>query len=88
MQSDLAHYIDCHPEDDHGPDAPEGYEPQYTEQCWHCATSTDMGCYCLDCVDNAHLIPPGNVYHCRRCGRWWAYMTGLNITTITIEPLG
>ena len=58
------------------------------EECWHCGTPTPRGCGCFDCYDNAGYIPPAAAYHCKTCGRWWAWMTGLNITTITFgeEP--
>jgi hypothetical protein len=33
--------------------------------------------------ENAGYVPPSAAYHCKTCGRWWAWMTGLNITEIT-----
>jgi hypothetical protein len=82
------HFEGCHPEDDHSPETPEGYIPQLTEECWHCGTSTERGtCFCWDCAGNGY-IPPSAIHHCRTCGRWWAYMTGLNITEIIIPGIG
>jgi hypothetical protein len=78
------HFPGCHPEDAEAPETP-GHKPQETEDCWHCGTPTPHGCGCLACVDAFDL--PGVSYHCPTCRRWWAYMTGLNITTITFgEP--
>lgn len=79
-----SHFPGCHPED---AEDPRGGKPkdeiQGTEACWHCGTTTERGtCHCADCCDEAY-IPQGAVYHCQTCGRWWAYMTGLNITEIT-----
>lgn len=56
------------------PDKPEGVIPQDTEPCWHCGITTDRGCYCLACNYYTFLVTPGDVYHCKRCGRWWSYM--------------
>jgi hypothetical protein len=83
MEMGVQHFEGCHPEDERSADTPDGHVPQDTEQCWHCGTSTDQGCYCLECAQQSHYIPAGAVYHCKRCGRWWAYMTGINVTTIT-----
>ena len=82
------HFPGCHPEDTTDPrEVPEGYEPGGPEDCWHCGTETPQGCQCWDCMDNADYVPPTAAYHCPTCGRWWAYMTGLNVTTITFgEP--
>jgi hypothetical protein len=83
------HFPGCHPEDARAPDSPPlgrgvpGYQPQETEACWHCGTPTSHGCGCSECWENADYVPPSAAYHCRTCGRWWAWMTGLNITTIT-----
>ena len=78
------HFPGCHPEDAEAArddsDAPKGLD---TENCWHCGTPTSRGCHCDDCIDASDYIPPAAIYHCPTCGRWWAYMTGLNITTIT-----
>jgi hypothetical protein len=81
------HFPGCHPEHEQG-DRPEGRKPQDTEPCWHCGTATERGaCGCLDCQEGDIYVPIGAVYHCPTCGRWWAWMTGLNITTITFgEP--
>jgi hypothetical protein len=77
------HFPGCHPEHAEGRrEAPIG-EIQDTGDCWHCGTPTSRGCNCLECYDNAGYVPPTAVYHCKTCGRWWAWMTGLNITTIT-----
>lgn len=81
------HFKGCHPEHEHGDDTPEGYQPQETEPCWHCGTPTPHGCGCIECMDDPY-IGPAATYHCPTCGRWWAYMTGLNITTITIPGSG
>lgn len=83
------HFLGCHPEQDER--APENDRPTSeipdTEPCWHCGTPTTRGaCGCADCWDGAEYIPPSAVSHCPTCGRWWAYMTGLNVTTITFEP--
>jgi hypothetical protein len=76
------HFPGCHPEDATDPrESPK--EPAETENCWHCGTPTPRGCNCWDCQDAADYIPPTAIYHCPVCKRWWAYMTGLNITTIT-----
>lgn len=68
-----SHYWMCHPEDDSAPDKPADYIPQGVEPCWHCGTKVDIGCYCLVCAYYTYLIPPGYVYHCKGCGRWWFY---------------
>jgi hypothetical protein len=79
------HFRGCHPEDaEDQREVPDGYQPQETEDCWHCGTPTGRGdCGCSECWDGADYVPPSAVYHCPTCGRWWAWMTGLNITTIT-----
>lgn len=80
------HFPGCHPEDAQAPDSRmkrEGYAPQETEECWHCDNATAHGCNCWECQENADYVPPSAAYHCKTCGRWWAWMTGLNITTIT-----
>lgn len=84
MVTAAGHFIGCHPEDEHSPEQPPGYEPQDTEDCWHCKTPTSRGCGCYDCETNG-VIPASCIHHCSTCGRWWAYMTGLNITTITFN---
>ncbi|HEV2376195.1 MAG TPA: hypothetical protein VGS19_29000 [Streptosporangiaceae bacterium] len=76
------HFHGCHPEDEQD-QRPSPEAPADTERCWHCRTETTRGaCRCADCLDGEY-IPQGAIYHCPVCGRWWAYMTGLNITTIT-----
>ena len=78
------HFPGCHPEDAEDPrETPSGYEPRDTENCWHCGTAASLGCNCADCAGEADYVPPSAVYHCPTCGRWWAWMTGLNITEIT-----
>jgi len=78
------HFPGCHPEDDESTRKPNAGEIQDTEGCWHCGTPTTRGdCNCAECRENAGYVPPSAVYHCRTCGRWWAWMTGLNVTTIT-----
>ena len=89
MMTDTApadHFPGCHPE--HAESSRTRGEPQETEACWHCGAPTPRGCWCPDCHDGADYVPPSAVYHCPLCGRWWAWMTGLNITTITFgeEP--
>jgi hypothetical protein len=81
------HFPGCHPEDAEDPRESPG-TPAETEDCWHCGTPTPHGCDCADCWKDADVISPTAIYHCPTCGRWWAYMTGLNITTITFgaEP--
>ena len=78
------HFPGCHPEDDKDPrgDKPSE-EIENPEPCWHCGTSTPRGCHCWDCEDAGVYMDPEAIYHCSTCGRFWAYMTGLNITTIT-----
>ena len=78
------HFPGCHPEDAEDPrEVPEGYQPGDVEECWHCGTPARRGaCRCADCLGGDY-IPPGAMYHCPACKRWWAWMTGLNITTIT-----
>jgi len=77
------HFPGCHPEDaEASREAPTPIPD--TEPCWHCGTATAHGgCGCWECMDTADCIPPEAIYHCPVCMRWWAYMTGLNITTIT-----
>jgi hypothetical protein len=83
------HFDGCHPEDDKDPrETPEGHQSGGIEDCWHCGTPTKQGCGCFDCYDAADYIPPTAIYHCPTCKRWWAYMTGLNITTITFGAEG
>jgi hypothetical protein len=78
------HFPGCHPEDAEDPrQVANGYEPQETEDCWHCGTPVTLGCHCADCLASADYVPPTATYHCPACSRWWAWMTGLNITTIT-----
>jgi hypothetical protein len=79
------HFPGCHPEDAHAPEPAETPVSQIadTEDCWHCGTPTRRGCNCADCLDAEVYMPPSAIYHCETCERWWAYMTGLNITTIT-----
>jgi hypothetical protein len=76
------HFPGCHPEDAQGKQE-AGHQPQETENCWHCGTPTPRGCNCAECWDGADYIPPSASYHCKTCGRWWAWMTGINITEIT-----
>lgn len=78
------HFPGCHPEDaEDRRELPEGEQIRGTENCWHCGTPTTRGtCFCADCRDETY-IPQAAVYHCPTCKRWWAWMTGLNITTIT-----
>jgi hypothetical protein len=83
---DAEHFRGCHPEHAESPDRVEPAEIRETEPCWHCGTLTTRGrCadpWCEDCQGNDY-IPPSAMYHCPTCGRWWAWMTGLNITKIT-----
>jgi hypothetical protein len=76
------HFPGCHPEHDKDPREVPAGEIQETEPCWHCAAPTPRGCHCADCLDGADYVPPTAIYHCPVCRRWWAWMTGLNITTI------
>jgi hypothetical protein len=76
-----AHFPGCHPEDAEAPETP-GHQQQETEECWHCGTPVTRGCNCTACWDSADDVPPGAVYHCQTCRRWWAYMH-LNVTRIT-----
>lgn len=76
------HFPGCHPEDAQGEQVP-GHQPQDTEPCWHCGTPTTRGCICWDCQEGSDYVPMSASYHCKTCGRWWAWMTGLNITEIT-----
>jgi hypothetical protein len=84
------HFPGCHPEDAEDPrPSPPVAEIQDTEDCWHCGTPTTRGaCGCTDCWDGADYIPVSAVSHCPVCKRWWAYMTGLNVTEITFTPGG
>jgi hypothetical protein len=82
MTATSEHYRGCHPEHEQG-DQPANHQAQEVEPCWHCGTPTPHGCNCIECRNNAEYIPPAAVYHCPLCGRWWAWMTGLNITTLT-----
>ena len=78
------HFPGCHPEDAEDPRPSKPVEEiQDTEDCWHCGTPAPRGCDCADCWDAADYMPPTAIYHCPTCKRWWAYMTGLNITEIT-----
>jgi hypothetical protein len=78
---DGAHFPGCHPEHDTDTrEVPAGYQPAGSEDCWHCGTPTQRGGGL--CRDETY-IPQAAVYHCPACKRWWAWMTGLNITTIT-----
>lgn len=83
-ETPASHFPGCHPEDAEDPrgDKPAG-EIGSTEDCWHCGTPTTRGCDCADCWDASDYVPPTAIYHCPVCKRWWAYMTGLNLTTIT-----
>lgn len=76
------HFFNCHPEHEHGPDNPPGYEPTEIENCWHCGTATQRGCTCPDCWKNQDYVPSEAAYHCALCGRWWAHMN-LRVTKIT-----
>lgn len=70
------HSWGCHPEDTVAPaDAPI-YAPE-PEPCWHCATTTTLGCRCERCRDTTDTVGP--VYHCTTCGRWWAYFDVVHI---------
>jgi hypothetical protein len=77
-----SHFPGCHPEHDEDQRKTPAGDIQETEACWHCETPTSRGCNCADCLDGADYVPPTAAYHCPTCGRWWAWMTGLNITTI------
>ena len=77
------HFPGCHPEHDADPRETPAGEIQQIEPCWHCSTPTERGaCRCPDCLDESY-IPQTAMYHCPTCRRWWAWMTGLNVTTIT-----
>lgn len=76
------HFEGCHPGHRAPPFPPLGHIPQDTEQCWHCGILTGQGCYCLMCAARAKHIPPGVVYHCLRCSRWWAYDVDVAIVGI------
>lgn len=84
--SKTEHFRGCHPDHERD-DSPkeEGYQPQDTEACWHCGTPTVRGeCGCYECWESADDVPPESVYHCRTCGRWWAWMHP-RITTIVFN---
>jgi len=84
--SETKHFRGCHPEHEHDSGSRPGYEPQETEACWHCDTPTVRGeCGCYECWESADDVPPESVYHCRTCGRWWAWMHP-RITTIVFSP--
>ncbi len=79
------HFPGCHLEDAEDPrETPKGYQPQETEDCWHCGTPTTRGCNCESCLDFSDGIL-NVVHHCPVCRRWWAWMT-LNIAKITFGP--
>jgi hypothetical protein len=81
---EAGHFPGCHPEDARDDrEADPATVGQPVENCWHCGTPTPRGCTCDDCRDAADYIPPSAIYDCPLCRRWWAWMTGLNITTIT-----
>lgn len=79
------HFKGCHPDDEQAPETPD-HTVQETEPCWHCQTMTTVGaCGCAECYGpGSEYVPASATYHCPLCGRWWAYMTGLNITSITL----
>ena len=82
------HFPGCHPDDEDRRELAAGEQIRDTEPCWHCGTPTTRGaCRCADCL-NDDYIPPGALYHCPACKRWWAWMTGLNITAITFGAEG
>jgi hypothetical protein len=83
MEMGVQHFPGCHQGDDQPSDKPAGYVPQDTEQCWHCGTATDRGCYCLMCAARAAKFLPGDVYHCPRCDRWWNYVGPVSVAAIT-----
>jgi hypothetical protein len=83
MATEPGHFPGCHPEHAEDPRKAPAGEIQDTEPCWHCGTPTSRGCNCQECCKQAIHIAPSAVYHCATCGRWWAWMTGLNITEIT-----
>ena len=78
------HFPRCHPEHNEAGDPPEGYQPQETENCWHCETPTTRGCNCDRCLDFTDGIP-NVVYHCSTCRRYWAQMR-LRVTDIKFDP--
>ena len=84
MSTPAAHFPDCHPEDSEDPRPSKPADQiQDVEPCWHCGTPTERGsCRCWDGPCDDEYIPQSAIYHCKTCGRWWAYMTGLNIITI------
>ena len=81
------HYRGCHPEDQRDP-RPAPDKPGNPEPCWHCGTPTAHGCWCPECQDQAGYIPCRAVFHCPACGRWWAYMTGINVISIDVPGAG
>lgn len=85
--SELEHFKGCHPEDARAAEAPEGYQPSETEQCWHCGTPTRRGCSCRECLDSDDDVPADMIYHCPVCGRWWSYMW-LRIIEMVFDPTG
>ena len=81
------HFPGCHPEDAEGRAKPPQARSRTPRTAGTAAPRRRAGCGCFECYDNAGYVPPTAAYHCRTCGRWWAWMTGLNITTITFgEP--
>jgi hypothetical protein len=80
----LQHFKACHPEDAKAPPQPDGYEPRPVEECWHCGTSTPLGCACSECQEETDVLPAAATYHCPTCRRWWAYLN-IKITTIRIN---
>jgi hypothetical protein len=81
----VEHFPGCHPEHAEAPKAVPGHKPAQKEACWHCGVMTPLGCYCEECLDGDDYIPVTAVYHCPACRRWWAWMTGLNVTTISFD---
>lgn len=79
------HFPRCHPEHNEAGDPPEGYQPQETENCWHCETPTTRGCNCDWCLDFTDGVP-NVVYHCPTCRRYWAQMR-LRVTDIKFDPV-
>jgi ribosomal protein S14 len=76
------HFPGCHPEDAQASERGK-YQGGQPEDCWHCGTPTSQGCNCLECSgDSADYIPTTAIFHCRACGRYWAYMS-LRVTTLT-----
>jgi hypothetical protein len=81
MAEIVEHFRGCHPEHDTAGEAPEGYQQQETEPCWHCATPTTRRCNCEWCLDFTDGVP-NVLYHCKTCGRYWGQMH-LRITELT-----